>query len=174
MNKKNILPGLTAYLNVDLTAEDVLEWTKEDGWIPGEVSDGNVASVIKETRNCSVKPLLSYLNKIDLVVSKYLKDYATEHNLSDLKIDHYKFVRYTEGQFFSEHSDGGQGHPRRVSMVLYLNDEYSGGEISFTKFDVKLSPKAQTLILFPSTGEYSHAALPVKSGIKYIVTGFWN
>ena len=174
MNKKNILPKMTAYFNVGLTAEEVLGWTQKDSWGNAEIAYGNVSLVLKKTRNCSVKSLSLYSDKVNLVVSKYLKDYATEHNLIGLKLDHYKFVRYTEGQFFSEHSDGGKSLPRRVSMVFYLNESYDGGEISFTKFDTIIKPKAQTLIFFPSTQEYSHAALPVVSGVKYIVTGFWN
>jgi predicted 2-oxoglutarate/Fe(II)-dependent dioxygenase YbiX len=169
MNKENILPKLSAYLDIGLTSEEVLEWSKKFNWSSGEIEKNG-----KAVRDCSTKPMFLYSDKITAIVSKYLEDYSAEHNLKNLKLDYYKFVRYTEGQFFEEHSDGGRSAPRRVSMVIYLNDDYDGGEISFTKFDTTISPKAQTLIFFPSTKEYSHAALPVRSGVKYIVTGFWD
>jgi predicted 2-oxoglutarate/Fe(II)-dependent dioxygenase YbiX len=171
MNKENILPELSAYFDIGLTAEEVLQWSREIEWESGQV--GGQDQVIKKVRDCSTKRLLPLSEKINLIVSEYLLDYAKDHNLKDLKLNQYSLVRYTEGQFFLEHSDGEKNMPRRVSMVIYLNDDYDGGEISFTRFETTIKPKAQTLIFFPSTEEYSHAALPITSGTKYALTGFW-
>jgi predicted 2-oxoglutarate/Fe(II)-dependent dioxygenase YbiX len=51
--------------------------------------------------------------------------------------------------------------------VLYLNDDYLGGEIEFPHYDVKIKPEAGTLVLFPSNYAYRHIAHEVTSGIKY-------
>lgn len=174
MNKENILPKLTAYYDIGLTTEEVLEWSKNLKWRSAQVGTTGGHTVAKKVRDSSNKPLFLHADKIDAIISKYLADYAAEHGLKDLKLDQYKLIRYTEGQFFGEHVDSGKSMPRRVSMVIYLNDDYGGGEISFTKFDTTIKPKAQTLIFFSSTGEYSHAALPVTYGTKYALTGFWT
>jgi hypothetical protein len=85
----------------------------------------------------------------------------------------------------------------RYSMVMYLNDEYEGGEISFKivdsygfnqrpyinedydtasrdkHFDVGIKPKANSMVVFPSSSPYFHTAHIVKSGFKYMVPGHW-
>jgi predicted 2-oxoglutarate/Fe(II)-dependent dioxygenase YbiX len=57
-------------------------------------------------------------------------------------------------------------------VLIYLNDDYEGGEIEFVNFDIKIKPKAGTLIMFPSNYPYSHIAHPVISGTKYAVSTF--
>jgi Rps23 Pro-64 3,4-dihydroxylase Tpa1-like proline 4-hydroxylase len=174
MNKKNILPELSVYSDVQLTQEEVFEWSKNIEWRTARLGMGQMSEDLKKVRDCSVKSLFEYSDKINEVVSKYLDDYAAEHEIKDLELQQYKLVRYTEGQHFAEHSDRGDLVPsRRVSMVIYLNDDYSGGELSFTKFGATIKPQANSLMLFPSTEEYSHAALPVISGVKYSLIGFW-
>jgi predicted 2-oxoglutarate/Fe(II)-dependent dioxygenase YbiX len=51
--------------------------------------------------------------------------------------------------------------------LLYLNDDYSGGELEFRNFQLKISPKKGMLLLFPSNFAYAHIAHPVTSGTKY-------
>ena len=97
------------------------------------------------------------------------------------------------------HFDQLQGDTSlRYSFVLYLNDEYEGGEISFKmvdyknnimekpwieidydealklkQFDVGIKPKANSVVIFPSSSPYFHTAHLVKTGFKYMVTGHW-
>jgi predicted 2-oxoglutarate/Fe(II)-dependent dioxygenase YbiX len=56
---------------------------------------------------------------------------------------------------------------RCVSALCYLNDDYEGGELEFTNFNVKIKPLPGMLILFPSNYAYRHVAHPIKSGTKY-------
>lgn len=177
MNKIDFLPGLTAYHDVDITLEEFLVLTSDVEWkdaTVGRSDEESRSEVHSDIRSASVKNVKNHYDKIDKLVSEYVEDYAKNAGLSDLEHEYYSLVRYTEGQFFSEHSDGGEFLPRRLSMVLYLNDDYDGGEISFTRFRSTIKTKARTLLLFPSTDEYSHAAQPVLSGTKYALIGFWK
>ena len=65
---------------------------------------------------------------------------------------------------------------RTLSLVAFLNDGYSGGNLTFPKFDTSITPKAGSVILFPSNFPYIHIAEPVGSSdetIKYsLVTWF--
>ena len=54
-------------------------------------------------------------------------------------------------------------------MVAYINDDYEEGGLRFDKFDLTIKPTAGDLYIFPSTFLFSHAALPVKSGLKYSI-----
>jgi hypothetical protein len=51
--------------------------------------------------------------------------------------------------------------------VIYLNDDYEGGELWFPYLDIKFKPQAGDIILFPSTFIYAHSSLKVTSGTKY-------
>ena len=77
------------------------------------------------------------------------------------------FVKYGPGQHFQVHPDSGPTYHCDVSTVMYLNDDYEGGELWFPHFEYTYKPEYGDIVLFPSNFLYSHAALPVKSGTKY-------
>jgi hypothetical protein len=60
-----------------------------------------------------------------------------------------------------------------VSAVGYLNNDYIGGELNFDKLDFTYKPSSGDVVVFLSDEPYSHASLPVKSGIKYSVVNWW-
>lgn len=89
----------------------------------------------------------------------------------------YELLKYDVGGQFGEHVDIIPGHPqwgyRRLSAVVYLNDDCEGGEIAFSRHELTLKPPAGSVLIFPSDFTYPHASLPVKSGTKYsLVTWF--
>jgi hypothetical protein len=55
------------------------------------------------------------------------------------------------------------------TSIIYLNDDYEGGELYFPRFDLTIKPKQGDVLVFPSTYIYEHASLPMKSGTKYSV-----
>jgi predicted 2-oxoglutarate/Fe(II)-dependent dioxygenase YbiX len=59
-------------------------------------------------------------------------------------------------------------------MSFYLNDEYEGGEIEFSRFGLNVKPKANQAIFFPSNYVYNHTVHPVTSGTRYAVVGWWE
>jgi hypothetical protein len=177
MTRREFLPELSAYSDIDLSLETILSWMDKPDWREALVHntyEGGDSEVSKAFRDASFIGLKDYAHKVNEAISVFVEDYASRNNLGDLELESMAVVKYTEGQFFSEHSDGGPHLPRRLSMVIYLNDNYSGGEIYFTKFKSVFKPGAGTLFLFPPTEEYSHAAQPVVEGTKYVVVGFWK
>lgn len=61
-----------------------------------------------------------------------------------------------------------------VGCVMYLNDEYEGGEIYFPAYDIEIKPKAGDLIFFPGSNLYMHGVREIKSGIRYTFTTFYT
>jgi len=57
--------------------------------------------------------------------------------------------------------------PRDITMIFYLNDDYEGGELEFTKLQITYKPKKGDIIAFPSYYEYSHRVHPIKQGTRY-------
>jgi Rps23 Pro-64 3,4-dihydroxylase Tpa1-like proline 4-hydroxylase len=84
-------------------------------------------------------------------------------------VEGYNILRYQTGEEYKAHFDGGLNDPRLVSPIIYLNDDYEGGELEFVHHKVKIKPKAGALYLFPSNYSYSHIAHPVTEGTKYAI-----
>jgi hypothetical protein len=81
----------------------------------------------------------------------------------------FDLLKYQAGQEYKAHHDGDTGLGRAYSPILYLNDDYSGGELEFVNFNITIKPKAGMLVIFPSSYPYAHIAHPVKTGTKYAI-----
>jgi hypothetical protein len=54
------------------------------------------------------------------------------------------------------------------STIIYLNDEFDGGDIYFPNQGFAYKPKKYSAVFFPSAGsEYIHGVTTVKSGIRH-------
>jgi hypothetical protein len=93
--------------------------------------------------------------------------YARKHDIPNLYHEEYQMLKYSFGQEYKAHADGTTDIGRSISAIVYLNNNYEGGEIEFVNFGIKIKPEPGMLILFPSTYPYSHIAHPVTEGTKY-------
>lgn len=88
--------------------------------------------------------------------------------------ENYKICSYdciTSGRF---HSHRDTPHPyqhRKYAMSLLLNDDYEGGELYLSEYDMKIKPKANTAIIFP--GISSHQVLSVTKGSRMAMITFF-
>ncbi|CAE7851337.1 unnamed protein product [Symbiodinium necroappetens] len=75
-----------------------------------------------------------------------------------------------EGEHFATHCDGMYANDNDecsiYSVVLYLNEDYEGGELEFTDSGKRFRPTAGTAVLLPH--DLPHAGLEVSKGIKYV------
>ena len=89
------------------------------------------------------------------------------------------YLSYKTGTYYKSHIDGQyiengiakRGIDRDITAVLYLNDDYSGGEVNFDFFNLKIKPKQNDLLIYPTTFQYKHSVSKV-DGIRYAVV-FW-
>jgi predicted 2-oxoglutarate/Fe(II)-dependent dioxygenase YbiX len=58
---------------------------------------------------------------------------------------------------------------RDLSVVYFLNDDFTGGELVFPELDFVIKPAAGTLVCFPSDHNYIHGVNPVTSGHRYTI-----
>lgn len=101
---------------------------------------------------------------IDMLDSNYKifsKKYNTFKNFDEDRNIIYR--RMPDTFYVENHSDG----PGMYTHLLYLNDDYNGGEVYFTDLNIKFKPKAGQSLCFFS--EYMHEVLPVSGGYKYTV-----
>lgn len=86
--------------------------------------------------------------------------------------DSFSILKYQTAQEYKSHYDGGSITKRVISPILYLNDDYEGGWLEFTNFNIVEKPKAGSLYIFPSNFAYRHIAHPVTEGTKYGIVTF--
>lgn len=128
------------------------------------------------------------------------KDYAESQGITEEPklFPVFPIKKYKSGTFMGAHFDQQEGDGRlKVSFVFYLNDDYEGGEISFTirspegpifqgtpnhDFEIAkneglysfyIKPEAGSMLVFPPSPPYHHTAHLVKSDFKYMVPQHW-
>jgi hypothetical protein len=129
--------------------------------------DFKIAQAHVDAYSENIPDLKNIYNDVSGILHMCLDHYQQIFNIEMNYMEAINFVKYGPGQHFSVHSDHGFSYSCVVSSVMYLNDDYEGGELWFPYLDIKYKPEYGDIILFPSTYIYSHASLPVTSGIKY-------
>ena len=85
----------------------------------------------------------------------------------------YAIQRTDPGEFYHWHIDGGSHEfaMRQLVAIWYLNDLVDqGGETEFQHQDVRVTPQAGNLLLFPPFWTHLHRGNILQSGHKYIAT----
>jgi predicted 2-oxoglutarate/Fe(II)-dependent dioxygenase YbiX len=123
------------------------------------------------TRNDSNAELWDTYDEIYKLLKSCVDDYCRYWGINVTYYEIFNFVKYEgEGKEFKIHADDGPAYKAAVSAVIYLNDDYEGGEIYFPRMDGKIiKPDAGDIAIFPSNYVMEHASLPIKSGTKYCV-----
>lgn len=91
-----------------------------------------------------------------------------------------QILRYRPGQEYRPHLDwlGNQPGSRRIlTALIYLNDEYEGGETEFVEIGLTVKGRRGDVLIFRNEGAdgrvdplTKHAGLPVVRGTKYLAT----
>lgn len=194
MKKEEVAPGIVIYNDV-IKDFDTLVNDIEDGmksahldWQDAYVRDSVGVSVNKKIRDVKsisvekVQPGIGnpireffYNNLFNIFADNFGKvenDYKLQYGVETSWHDNYQVLKYGKDQHFSNHVDDSPTYHRRISTLYYINDDYSGGEINFPRFDLTIKPLANQMILFPSTYVYNHSVSPVKEGTRYVVVSW--
>jgi hypothetical protein len=197
MIKEEIAPGVVVYSNVIPNSEnlylDIEEGLVSAGlsWHAAKVKEQDDPKVNTKTRDTDMFGV-KYLGKIEEIDNKPIsevfftnlnniffenfdlleKDYMNMYGIVLNSHDSYGILKYGKGQKFNNHIDDHQDYHRRVSTVYYLNENYTGGEINFPRFNITFKPKANQMIVFPSTYVYNHSVSPVIDGERYAVVSW--
>ena len=83
--------------------------------------------------------------------------------------ERFRFYRYSALQYFKWHMDGSfkrdHSEVSMLSVIFYLNDDFSGGETEFETFKIK--PEKGMVLIFPH--KLMHQGTAVKKGDKYVL-----
>lgn len=71
------------------------------------------------------------------------------------------------------HTDQNTDPSIKYAAILYINDDYSDGELFFSNLNIQLRPKPKSLLIFPGNEKYEHGVKTVSAGpIRYVLVGF--
>ena len=199
ITKEEIAPGIVIYSDVIPDSENLYKDIEEGmasvniQWQGARVQEGNgVEDTLNPTsRNTQIFGVaykgeietktnqdpqgLFYDNLNNIFFEHFAPlevDYLASYGISAVWHDQWGVLKYGSGQYFTNHIDDHVDHHRRVSTVYYLNENYTGGEINFPRFNITLKPKANQMIVFPSTYVYNHSVSPVIEGERYAVVSW--
>jgi len=87
-----------------------------------------------------------------------------------------QILRYPRGGVYEAHADAEhwdrtkksfvRAQDRDYSVLVYVNDDYEGGAVDFTRLGFRLQPASGMLVAFPSDHRYEHAARPTTAGTR--------
>ena len=134
---------------------------------------GEVVSDVVQTRSRSSTTVVLKDRNHPILAPLYTRCARLE-GVTEREIETIQCVRYKRGQKFRAHFDGGIDLPRLTTYLLYLNDDFTGGETYFPVLDHAVAPMAGACLRFPSCDregrvlwQSEHGGLPVREGVKY-------
>lgn len=123
------------------------------------------------------KIIFSILEAMEASCSEYLRVHgaaATEleylHECLFKDRNRYGIRKYNPQESMGPHQDMVDSERDTITISVYLNDDYEGGEIAVVEgdLDIAIKAKAGSIVIFPSS--YHHESRYSPSGRKMIIT----
>jgi Rps23 Pro-64 3,4-dihydroxylase Tpa1-like proline 4-hydroxylase len=158
-------------------------------WVPWTYGDGanmltfNMQKFIPQVKDIPESDI--YLDEQTFIscelfgaLDKTFKHYSTElYPFAEKNIKSREktmhLLRYDKTGHLPAHQDQGIS-TRVLSVLLYLNDDYEGGEIEFINSKIKFKPEAGSVLFFPSNFLYVHEVYPVTNGPRYALPNWYH
>lgn len=113
--------------------------------------------------------IIDTLEKIFRIAYKKCTDvYSAKLRVFERKEVH--LIKFDEGYEMNKHVDTAGD----FATIYYINDDYDGGEINFPDHNLKVKPKANSFITFPSNQDYLHEVLKNTGKERYSSTLWFN
>ena len=136
---------------------------------------------LKDKQHSNIIP--AYINNFDLNDDRWinsdlsiLKHIFSNNNLNlESRNKNMQMDYHTDEYIFNAES---RGDKFILTINFYLNDDYTGGEISFVNDNdeiiniIDYRPEAGDVIVYPSFSPYFHGVIPIQSGNKYLIRTF--
>ena len=102
--------------------------------------------------------------------AKLYQYYTLNVNITTLGSDYvYRCYDGNEKEHYNWHVDRDIRQDLIVSHLLYLNDDFVGGDTKFLIQRLRVKPKKNSMIVFPCGPGFIHKGTPVTSGYKKII-----
>ena len=171
-------------------------WVWEKGEIPDDICDyiintfnendyenGKIIEGVDKTSIRNVSIQFNNVNWINALLCGYIRYANSEnfnYNLSDVDKESAQISRYSEGEYYQEHTDFGEGKSftRKLSLTVQLSDEndYEGGDLILRNDMLGINGAGSrgkgSVIVFDS--RTLHQVTPVTSGTRYSLVKLYH
>lgn len=172
---------LRGYLDADQCAEWVAQLDRQPGEKAGVREQGEVR--VKDTRVTERVFLGPVEASVTALMHKIFSTTIPEAMGRPIQwFERPQILRYTRGSHYRLHADSERylkdrgawqkTIDRDVSLLLYLNDDFTGGDLSFFAMNYVFRPQTGDLLFFPSDHRYAHIAHEVTGGKRYVVVSW--
>lgn len=109
------------------------------------------------------------------IIKRYCQDVKSFYYSYGDSLDHYNYhaLKYGKNDNFKMHHDHYAetiNYSRLLTVCVYLNDDYEGGELEFPSIKKTFRFKTGDVIVFPSNWMFYHGVNPIISGNRYSIT----
>lgn len=181
-NKENIVVINNFISDEDLiTINEYLNKYKDDDEFMGG----------KDLREQQVKEEATEVYELLVKYEQKIYDEAYNHftvkngiPIKRVAINETHFVKWVPGMDSKLHADcekpdgtpalGANFFAYNVSVLMYPNDSYVGGEIAFPDYDVVIKPKPGDMVMFPGNSSYRHTVQLLEEGIRYTMPSWYT
>lgn len=115
-----------------------------------------------------------------LNATQTIRENIEEHFGRELSTQYPNIRKWESGDSQPLHADGEdlEGKPNEAysvdyASVIYLNDDYDGGELCFPLQGIRFKPIAGTAAFFPANRWYRHSVSEISNGTRYTSPQFW-
>ena len=131
-----------------------------------------------DLKNNKFKIFIRYINRLHECYLDYQNQWPFLKNMvKDIDIGKFNIGKYSPGDHFgaihSERTSVNTLH-RLFAFMTYLNDVEDGGQTNFDHYGIKLKPEIGKTIIWPAEWTHAHTGEILKSGSKYIITGWMH
>lgn len=129
-----------------------------------------------------------WISKTNPLVKSLFEDISNKFQIPFENAEDLQVVRYLPNQYYKEHHDSccddskecykfiEKGGQRILTVLIYLNNEFTDGETYFKNLNIKIKPPTgSAIVFFPMAENVNkchplalHAGLPVSSGEKWV------
>lgn len=115
------------------------------------------------------KEIVKMLDKVFMIAyQKCIEVYGVKlYPFENKKIP---LVKFEKNYKMNEHADTTGD----FAVIYYINDDYDGGEINFMDHNLKIKPKSNSFVTFPSNEDYWHEVLENTEKERYSATNWFK
>jgi len=138
-----------------------------------DIPDPNIKSGYSISGEEAVKYLYSDIDEIENKVFKSICHLLSDFYKDDIEIKSMFHSLMLPGSKNPLHWDNYiEDGEEDISTLLYLNDEFSGGILSFPDQKIKIKPAPGMLVFFRGSEDLTHEVEVVESGRREALVGF--
>lgn len=140
------------------------------------IEEGKTSFLLSQIKDIRVKQVLDNANKF--VMQYCIDNYAPSIGVKFIMnkwIREPEFIKWKPGGGLAPHIDGNERiapPDLTIGCLIYLNDDYEGGEIYFPEYDYLVKPKKGDLIIFPC--HFMHEVKVVQNNCRYTLPLFYT